>query len=68
MQKIVEVYQKYWDIQKHCGVIDKSTSPMPLSECKKIDILGKKKGRYVCMIYNKPFRKGLAIVNLIVII
>lgn len=41
---------------------------MPLSECKKIDILGKKKGRYVCMIYNKQFRKGLAIVNLIVII
>lgn len=31
---------------------------------KKIDILGKKKGRSVCMIYSTPFRKGLAVVNL----
>lgn len=55
-------------IALHCGRINESSSPIPLSESekvkKKIDILRKKKGRYVCMVYNTPSRKGLAVVNL----
>lgn len=55
-------------IALHCGRINESKSPIPLSESekvkKKIDILGKKKGRSVCMIYSTPFKKGLAVVNL----
>lgn len=55
-------------IALHCGRINESSSPIPLSESEKvkkiIDILRKKKGRSVCMIYNTPFRKGLAVVNL----
>lgn len=55
-------------IALHCGRINESSSPIPLSESekvkKKIDILRKKKGRSVCMLYNTPSRKGLAVVNL----
>lgn len=55
-------------IALHCGRINESSSPIPLSESekvnKKIDILRKKKGRSVCMVYNTPSRKGLAVVNL----
>lgn len=54
-------------IALHCGRINESKSPIPLSESekeKKIDILRKKKGRSVCMIYNTPSRKSLAVVNL----
>lgn len=55
-------------IALHCGRINESSSPIPLSESekvkKKIDILRKKKGRSVCMIYSTPFRKGSAVVNL----
>lgn len=43
-------------IALHCGRINESSSPIPLSESekvkKKIDILRKKKGRSVCMVYN----------------
>lgn len=55
-------------IALHCGRINESSSPIPLSESekvkKKIDSLRKKKGRSVCMVYNTPSRKGLAVVNL----
>lgn len=55
-------------IALHCGRINEYSSPIPLSESekvkKKIDILRKKKGRSVCMVYNTPSRKGLAVVNL----
>lgn len=55
-------------IALHCGRINESSSPIPLSESekvkKKIDIFKKKKGRSVCMVYNTPSRKGLAVVNL----
>lgn len=77
MQKIVEVYQKYWNedenifeiyysftLWKNKWIQKPQTFIREKKVKKKIDILGKKKGRSVCMIYSTPFRKGLAVVNL----
>lgn len=79
MQKIVEVYQKYWNEDENIFEIYYSFTlwknkwiqkPQTFIrekkvKKKKIDILGKKKGRSVCMIYSTPwFKKGSAVVNL----
>lgn len=51
----------------YCGRINEFSSFIFLLEWKskkKIDILRKKKGRFVCMVYNMLFRKGLVVVNL----
>lgn len=52
----------------YCGRINEFSSFIFLLESekvkKKIDILRKKKGRFVCMVYNMLFRKGLVVVNL----